>query len=177
MSETPLKVTAPLGIDRLGADGLVAHKGRVATFYNRRGDVLQPWRDVDLSHKLAGGGFVASPVELARIGSAWLDDEYIAPATRATFWSPVALTNGKENPENYALGWRRKIWKIDGFGAVDNVNHGGVSKGSQCWLMVVPEGRIALAACMNALTDEFFDFADVARDLLPIFLSKARKAP
>jgi len=163
------EVTAPLKLHSLGADSLRAPPGPLATFYDRKDSRVRPWRPVDLSHKLAGGGFLATPEQLARIGSAWLDEDFIAPATRELFWTPVVLADGTVNEEDYAMGWRRKTWEIPGIGEVENLNHGGISKGSQCWLMVVPADRLSLAACMNALTDEFFEFADVSRELLPLF--------
>ena len=49
------------------------------------------WQTVDLSHRLAGGGFISTPSDLVKLGSAWLDDNFISPQTRAQFWQPQAL--------------------------------------------------------------------------------------
>lgn len=164
-------VTAPLGLQPLELDGFDVDPTHLAQFYLSSDGQYRPWRHVDLSHKAAGGGIIATPATIARIGTAWLDDGYISPATREAFWTPVKLDNGEVNEEDYALGWRRKRWKIEGVGTVVNLNHGGISKGSQFWLMVVPEHDLSLAIAMNGLTNEFFDFADVSAEILSTFLA------
>lgn len=131
---------------------------------------VAPWRRVNLSQKLPGGGWTATPSDLAQLGTAWLDDDYLSPVLRDEFFTPVALADGSANPQDYALGWRRKAWLIVGVGAVLHLNHGGVSKGSQAWLMVLPEHDVALAVATNARTEDFFAFADVYVELLEAFL-------
>lgn len=141
-----------------------------ARSYQIKGDQVKPWRRVNLSHKLAGGGYVSTPSELARLGAAWLDDDFIPREVRDIFWTPVQLSNGEINEQNYALGFRRAAWPIEGVGDVVHLNHGGVSKGAQCWLMIAPEHELSLAISVNRRTDEFFDFADVYVDLLEVFI-------
>jgi CubicO group peptidase (beta-lactamase class C family) len=166
-------VTGPLGLPPLGGDGMGAETAGEVRYYDRRRGRVRTWRSVDLSHKLAAGGLVASPATVARIGAAWLDPGFITPATRESFWTPVPLADGRPNPEDYAVGWRRKTWDFPGHGPVLHLNHGGISKGAQCWLMVAPRERMVVAVSMNGLTGEFFDFADVSRPILSIFLDAA----
>lgn len=157
-----LKMTLP---DHLRAEGQpFAHS------YQTKGNKVKPWRQVDLSHKLAAGGYVSTPSDLARLGAAWLDDDFISSDVREAFWTPVTLSNGEINEQDYALGFRRKSWPIDGVGNIVHLNHGGVSKGAQCWLMIVPEYDLALGISVNRRTDVFFDFADVYVDLLEVFI-------
>ncbi|MEO0881882.1 MAG: serine hydrolase domain-containing protein [Pseudomonadota bacterium] len=164
----------PLGMASTRPDHRRTPSTEFALSYQSKGTRVKQWRSVDLSHKLAAGGYVSTPKDLARLGAAWLDDAFISPDVRQTFWTPVKLTNGEDNEQNYALGFRRNTWPVDGVGDVVHLNHGGVSKGAQCWLMIVPDHGIALAISTNRRTDSFFDFADVYVDLLEVFIA-ARK--
>lgn len=164
------EVSVPLGLQSLGPDRPGGPSDPVAVSYQRRGGGFKPWRPVDLSSKTAAGGLAASPTDLARLGAAWLDDEFVPPAIRDEFWTPGRLSDGAVNEQDYALGWRRKSWDIPGVGPVVHLNHGGVSKGSQAWLMVAPEHGASVALATNARTAAFFDFADVYVDVLAAFL-------
>lgn len=144
----------------------------VAESYQVKGELVKPWRDVDLSHKIAAGGFSSTPTDLVRLGSGWLNPDFILPATREVFWTVMEI-NGSANEQNYALGWRRAKWNVPGVGEIEHINHGGVSKGAQCWLMIVPEYNAVLAITSNRRTEIFFDFADVYVDLLSVLLDEA----
>ena len=143
-----------------------------AVSYQNKGGKVKPWRPVDLSHKLAAGGYASTPSDLAILGAAWLDDEFIPADIRKVFWTPLPISNDQD----YALGFRRKTWTIDGVGEVEHLNHGGVSKGAQCWLMIIPEHNMTLAISINRRTENFSDFASAAFDLLEVFIPAARDA-
>ncbi|MBL4595051.1 MAG: beta-lactamase family protein [Robiginitomaculum sp.] len=168
-------VFSPLALDTIEPDTARNNLEHRAVSYQIKGRQVKPWRSVDLSHKLAAGGFVASPSDLARLGAAWLDENFIAPEVRRDFWEPVRLANGNVNIQDYAIGWRRKSWTIKDVGSVTHLNHGGISKGSQCWLMIVPEYGISIAISTNRRTDAFFDFADIYVDLLEAFIPAIQK--
>lgn len=172
MNET---VFSPLGLHTIEPDTARNNLEHRAVSYQTKGRQVKPWRSVDLSHKLAAGGFVASPSDLARLGAAWLDEDFIAPDVREDFWEPVRLTNGNVNIQDYAIGWRRKTRTIKGVGSLTHLNHGGISKGSQFWLMIVPEYGISVAIATNRRTDAFFDFADIYEDLLEEFIPIIQK--
>ncbi|WP_347329959.1 serine hydrolase domain-containing protein [Marinimicrobium locisalis] len=138
----------------------------MATFYWREGERLRPWRTVDLSHRLAGGGFISTPTDLVKLGSAWPDEDYLSPSVRSLFWEPQRLANGDVNEQNYALGWR--IHQADDYMAM-NANHGGVSRGAQSWLMVIPEYQMSVAVMINSRTEAFWDFGKVAVVLAHLF--------
>ncbi len=165
----------PLGLTSIKADHLTTTADKVAVSYQIKNAKFKPWRSVDLSHKLAAGGYVANPSELALLGAAWLDDDFISPSVRETFWTPATLSTGDVNEQDYALGFRRKSWPIEGVGEVEHLNHGGVSKGAQCWLMIVPEYNLVLVISTNRRTEQFFDFADVYVDLLEVFIPASQK--
>ncbi len=145
-----------------------------ATFYwhfltvdGQMSNQVKRWREVDLSHRLAGGGFISTSAELAKIGSAWLDEQFISEQTRQHFWQPQQLNNGEINRQNYALGWRFNQ-KTDSSPAY--AHHGGVSRGAQSWLMVYPQEQLVLALNINATTAVFADFAKVSREIAQMFM-------
>jgi CubicO group peptidase (beta-lactamase class C family) len=168
------EVTRPLGATSLSAD----HQDRAvsdrATFYYRKDGILKPWAKVNHSYKWAGGGLIGSSSDLARIGSAWLDPAYIAPATREAFWTPQKLANGEVNEQSYAIGWRSHPNKrlLGADRPVWNVHHGGVSKGAYSWLVIYPEHHLVVALNTNARPEEFDDFIAVEQAISRAFLAK-----
>ncbi|MCG8433356.1 MAG: beta-lactamase family protein [Gammaproteobacteria bacterium] len=145
----------------------------IATFYKRdkqRSGKVRPWRAVDLTHRLPGGGFASTSSDLVKLGSAWLDENYIAASTREEFWTPQILANGKVNPQNYALGWRYREYEVEEVGVLRNANHGGVSRGAQSWLLVFPDYEMAVAFNINSKTDEFVEFGILYKDLAREFV-------
>lgn len=151
---------------------IVAPRGRsgeLANFYVRRDQRYRVWRPIDLSHRLPGGGWASTPSDLVRIGSLWLDEDFISPETREAFWTPQALTNGETNEQDYALGWRWREWDVEGVGVIRNANHGGVSRGSQSWLLVFPDYGMSIAFNTNINTDEFAEFGMFYREMVQVF--------
>lgn len=136
---------------------------------------VREWRPVDLSHRLPGGGFISTPSDLVRLGRRYLDDSYLAPETRATFWTPQKLASGEINPQHYALGWRFHEKEIPQIGLLRYANHGGVSRGGQSWLMVLPDYEMAVAVNINRKTEVFWDFGSVSMDIAAAFI-RARAA-
>jgi CubicO group peptidase (beta-lactamase class C family) len=142
-------------------------------YWNNEGrtDQVRSWRKVDLSHRLAGGGFISTSSDLVKMGNAFLDNEFISAETRNTFWTPQKLPDGSETPNGYALGWRVLTKKMnDEIGEITFANHGGVSRGAQSWLMVLPDHNISIAVNINSNTDSFWDFGKVSMAILKPFL-------
>jgi len=145
-----------------------------ATFYwndEGRSNEVRRWRKVDLSHRLAGGGFIATPSDVARMGSAFIDDGFIQPHIRKTFWTPVQTPGQPTKDQIYALGWRVQHIELSDGRSLMHANHGGVSRGSQSWLMVIPALNMSVAVMINANTEEFWEFGSVSYDLVEAFLS------
>ncbi|MDT8429615.1 MAG: serine hydrolase domain-containing protein [Pseudomonadales bacterium] len=149
----------PLGIETPLPDADIPAR---ATFYQLDGSMARRWREVDLSNKLPGGGFMSRPEDLAVLGAAWLDDRFISAETRNEFWTPQRLADGTVNEQAYALTWR---WSERS----NMANHGGVSKGSKAWLAVYPAQRMVIALTMNTNVNEFSDFAAVQYALKEVF--------
>lgn len=164
----------PLSMNATGAEYELPEQNSLAGFYwNRDGKypAFRIWQKVDLSHRLAGGGFISTPSDLVKLGSAWLDDKFIAPETRELFWQPQRLADGSIDKANYALGWRWANYE-DSDGKVHNANHGGVSRGSQSWLMVIPERNMVVAVMINSNVENFWDFGQVSMPLARLFFSE-----
>ncbi len=165
------QILTPLAMDATGAEYELPAQNSLAGFYwNKDGKypAFRRWQTVDLSHRLAGGGLVSTPSDLVKLGSAWLDDSFITPATRTLFWQPQTLVDGSVNEQNYALGWRWANYE-DAVGKVHNANHGGVSRGSQCWLMVIPEQQMAVVVMINSNVERFWDFGQISMPLARLF--------
>ncbi|WP_444902425.1 serine hydrolase domain-containing protein [Microbulbifer sp. SSSA007] len=152
----------------------------IARFYKSNGLSgeelrLREWRPVDLSHRLPGGGFISTPSDLVKLGALYLDDRYLSPETREIFWTPQKLANGDVNEQNYALGWRVREMEISEVGFLRVVNHGGVSRGSQSWLMIIPEYKLSIAVNINRKTKVFWDFGNVSMDIAAAFIRQQEK--
>jgi len=140
-----------------------------ATFYFKSEARYREWRPVDLSHRLPGGGWASTPSDLVRIGALQLDSNYISTDIRDAFWTPQKLANGETNEQDYAIGWRWREWDVESVGVARNANHGGVSRGSQSWLLVFPDYNMTIAFNINSNTDEFRDFGLFYQDIFREF--------
>lgn len=153
----------------------------MATFYETLDGSYREYRtmgikhDVNLSYKWAGGGFISTPTDLVKMGNAWLaDSTFLSMETKKEFWTPVKLSNGKVNEQEYALGWRswleyKNEFLIDGK-PIWMVHHGGVSKGSMNFLVLFPEYGLVVDASINARVEPFGDFALEVRKIANYFL-------
>ncbi|WP_170287233.1 serine hydrolase domain-containing protein [Halioglobus maricola] len=134
---------------------------------------LREWRKVDLSHRLAGGGFISTSSDLVRLGSGYFNPNYLRSDIVSQIWQPQRLTNGEINEQKYALGWRRGSYDIGGE-TTSTYHHGGVSRGGQSWLIVIPEFKAVIAVNANINTEEFWDFAKVYRQIASEFLANRK---
>jgi len=165
------QVFSPLEMNATLAEPQDNKPTTLATFYwNNKGRSSQfrPWREVDLSHRLAGGGLISTPSDLVKLGNAYLKNTFISDDTRNVFWTPQHLPGGEVVPTSYALGWRAHQMELHGQ-KTTIINHGGVSRGAQSWLMIIPEYSMVVAVNINAKTDVFWDFGAVSMQLAKLF--------
>lgn len=155
-------VTTPLGLTGLSPDDRVISNDRRARFYEVSDGTYRDALPTDDSIKWAGGGFVATPTDMVRLGSAWLREDFLPAGVRTTFWTPQRLKDGKVNPQNYALGWR--VGEITQGGKVIRViHHNGTAKGSSSSFMLFPDYGMAVSVMTNRGTqggDPFHRFAE-----------------
>lgn len=165
---SPLKLTATMtGTQAKDVANLV-------TFYYlfpQYQQTFKPWRPVDLSSRLAAGGWVSTSRDLALFGQGFMRDDFIEPEVRREFWTPQRLNNGEINEQNYALGWRKSTLDLGGeIGEIDYYHHGGVSQGAQSFLIAVPRFGLSMALNINTKTESFTSFSKVAKPLLQLFI-------
>jgi CubicO group peptidase (beta-lactamase class C family) len=118
----------------------------------------------DLSCILPAGGFLSTPSDLVRFGSAMMGEVLLTPATVEELQTPVRLASGESTEQ--ALGWEvRRIpmgadpipTRIVGEGLRAPVRRsvlsattlGGHVVGGTTSLLTVPERRIAVAVATN----------------------------
>lgn len=168
------QVFDPLAMKATMAEFIGEDSKNLSSFYwNNRGakSKVRKWRDADLSHRLAGGGFISTSSELVKMGNAFLQDDFISAKTRDIFWTPQTLPDGSETPKGYSLGWRFMTIKVDDeFGEITIANHGGVSRGAQSWLMVIPKHNMSIAVNINSNTKVFWSFGKVSMQLAKLFI-------
>jgi len=119
---------------------------------------------VDLSCHLAAVGFLSTPSDLVRLGSAMMGDALLEPATAEALQEPVWLESGE--PMSQALGWTvlrlpmgsdGALTRIVGQGLGEVVQRrplsvetvGGQVAGGTTALLTVPDYRIAIAVATN----------------------------
>ena len=120
-------------------DSIISHR---TGFYERNGDrtVLNaPY--VDNSYKWAGGGFLSTPEDLIRFGSAHLEPEFLEAKTLETLFTSQRLSDGEMT--GYGIGWtiRENEQHI--------VGHGGGSVGGTSSLIVNRDTGLVVAAVGN----------------------------
>jgi CubicO group peptidase (beta-lactamase class C family) len=123
---------------------------RVAYYLTKEGKYT-PAYPADPSNKWAGGGLIANPGDLVRLGMRILDDDYLSPTARDQIWTPVALPGSDTNPQNYGLGWRidSSLILLGEDRPVRIIHHGGRQLGGVAFWSVLPDYGISVAAAAN----------------------------
>lgn len=115
----------------------------------------------DNSNKFPAGGFITTPSDLVRFGSALLQPGFLDADTLEQMFTPQRTQDGRET--GYGMNWfieqgeqgRRVYW------------HSGSSVGGKSLLLIYPEERLVLAMQVN-LTNA--DLNPIPRRLAALFL-------
>lgn len=181
------QVFQPLGMHDTYGDHNKPKTKHFAIFYNTDGGYYREYRsfgqvhDINLSYKWAGGGFISTPTDLVTMGNAYLkDDTFISHETKRTFWTPMKLDNGEVNEQLYALGWRSYLAHtnatiLDSETPVWMVHHGGVSKGSQNFLVLFPNYDLVIDASINTNVEDFWTLSNEVYKIANAFLKTIEK--
>lgn len=123
-------------------DSIIAHR---TGFYVRSRDdhglLNAPF--VDNSYKWASGGFLSTPEDLVRFGSAHLESGILSESTFKTFFTSQKLNNGEET--SYGIGWRISVNER----GERIVGHTGGSVGGTTVLLVNRDRGLVVAAVAN----------------------------
>jgi CubicO group peptidase (beta-lactamase class C family) len=172
-------VFEPLNMDATYTETPSYTSDKLATFYwqdKNQKTQLKPWYDIDLSHRLAGGGWVSTSKDLVMLGQGFMNNDFISGQTRTIFWTPQKTNNGEVNPQKYGIGWRINDLNLgEGFPPLTFIHHGGVSAGAQSFLMIIPEYQLSISVNANIRTDVFSDFASVSYELARLFINEIEK--
>jgi serine beta-lactamase-like protein LACTB len=124
---------------------------------------------VDNSHKWAGGGYLSTPEDLVRFGSALLQPGFLQDKSLALLFTPQKTSDGK--PTVYGIGWfidedphgHRILW------------HTGGSIGGTSVLLLHPETRTVFALVCNHTTPSITrkDRESVVELFAPLFITPA----
>ena len=140
------RVFEPLGLLHTVAeypDSLIPFRAHFYTSADSSGAIVNaPY--VDNSYKWAGGGFLSTTEDLARVGQRLLDGALLRPETRSLLWTSQRTTAGKET--GYGMGWyvdhdaagRRRVF------------HSGGSVGGTAYLLIYPDQHLVLALLVNS---------------------------
>jgi len=163
------EIFAPLGMGSTVPDRAGEIETGSAHFYYPRLALnprygLQDAPSVDLSCYLPAVGFLSTPTDLVRFGSAMMGDELLDPATVAELQTPVPPNAGETKGQ--ALGWSesrlplgsgRPTTRIVGQGLgvpvarkpLSATTNGGEVAGGTTTLVTVPEHRLVIAVTSN----------------------------
>jgi CubicO group peptidase (beta-lactamase class C family) len=137
-------VFKPLGMKNTGADHAGADDPQRTQFYASDGDgkfVVAP--AVDNSYKWAGGGFLSTPEDLVRFGSAHLQPGFLKKHTLDLLFTSQKTSDGKET--GYGVGWSI-LSDAQGHRIL---MHTGGSVGGTSVLLIHPDSKIVVAMICN----------------------------
>jgi serine beta-lactamase-like protein LACTB, mitochondrial len=124
-------------------------------FYSRTTNgALENAPYVDNSYKWAGGGFISTPEDIVRFGSALLRPGFLSADSLNLLFSSQKTIAGQET--NYGIGWA--LQKSQSGQRI--YQHSGGSVGGTCQLIVYPETRVVVALLTN-LGDALWKITDV----------------
>jgi len=105
LSHMDRQVFGPLGMAHTEADRAEAEIPERTRFYERDGEgPIAEAPPVDLSCKWAGGGFLSTPEDLVRFGSAHLEGGFLKEETLELLFTSQRTSSGEET--GYGIGWK-----------------------------------------------------------------------
>ena len=130
--------------------------------------------DVNNSNKWASGGFLSTPSDLIRFSNSLLNYELVSKDQTKRMFTPVSLSDGKSNDQNYGIGWRIDpvVLTINNLRTeFETVHHGGNSAGSMTFLLMFPDQKLCIAMATNTNPDNAGELRGKMYSVARIFLS------
>jgi len=103
------------------------------------------------SYKWPAGGYLSTPTDLVKFGSALLDEKIIDKQSLHLLFESKKTTKGKETGSGYGfrIGTDSRGRKV--------VHHGGVSEGARAFLLLYPDEKLSIAICANIFLAPLFE--------------------
>jgi CubicO group peptidase (beta-lactamase class C family) len=115
---------------------------------------------MDSSYKVAGGGYVSTPEDLVRFGTAITQGKLLKPESVTTMWTSLKTNDGKET--HYGLGWGQAELE-----AIRIYAHTGGQQGTSTSLLVMPSRDLSSAVMINM---QYIDAAEINRNIAALVL-------
>lgn len=142
--ETYIKeqVFVPLGMHNTLPDmgGLIPNQ---ATPYTKGKQDFYPSTPVNNFYKLAGGGFLSTSQDVARLGNAVLSWQFLSPEIQSEMLQSQCLDTGEET--GYSIGWQ----STNDWNGRLYYGHVGNGIGGYTWFYIYPESQVVIVMCFN----------------------------
>ncbi|MFD2563856.1 serine hydrolase domain-containing protein [Aquimarina rubra] len=167
------EIFTPLGLDNIHGETSSLLTENISTFYEVDENMYKEVFKVNNSNKWAGGGFVATPTDLVKLGNAFLNYQILDKKITESLIQPVSLDNGEVNDQNYAMGWRNSFTEkiFDQNHKVQIIHHAGTAAGSTSVFILFPEYNISISILMNR-SGSVSDLFTYSYDLAKTFITK-----
>ena len=156
-------VFKPLGIKNIQAEDQRKELNNMSGFYEIKDGNYKKSFPVNNSNKWAGGGFIATPTDLVKLGNSFLNHTLLNQKTSKLLTTPVKLNDGIVNEQNYALGWRHTFTEnvFDTKEKVEIIHHAGTATGNTSVFILFPEYNMSISVLINksSSVSELFEFA------------------
>jgi CubicO group peptidase (beta-lactamase class C family) len=137
-------IFGPAGMSETRDDdprAMIPHRARGYIFEN---DVLLNSRTVDMSSKMAAGGWITTASDLVRFVNAVMDGKFVSQATLREMLTPYRLPRDNGTVDGYGEGWF-----LEEYRGLRAGMHGGGTPQVSGIVLFVPDKRIAVAGIMN----------------------------
>ena len=171
-SETPFveilreRIYRPSGMEHTFGEHNEEVRGQMAVPYGEVNGQVIEYPKVDISNKLAGGGLVSTPRDLARFMGALVENRIVSEETLEMMMEKQHTDSGKATP--VGIGWRvakdsrgRRL-----------MHHGGSAPGGRAFVLVYPDHKVAVAMCMNLASHTIRFDEDLALPVVLGFLNR-----
>ncbi|MEQ8241459.1 MAG: serine hydrolase [Cyclobacteriaceae bacterium] len=140
----------------------------VSRFYihsKKQGRVLAP--DDNRSYMYAGGGYLSTAEDLAKMASRLLKNQYLEDSTLQELFSSQTLKDGTKT--HYGLGWETGVSRVGS----PIVFHSGSLSSARSHLVIYPDEEIVFAYLANTGDQVFFNDRE-AQNIAEIFVKENR---
>jgi len=156
-------VWVPAGMNTTRNDDPAAIVPNRAAKYTLVDGHLQNAPAVDMSNKMAAGGFLTTVNDLGRFAEAVMAGKLVKPETFESMTTPARLSNGQVL--GFGLGWgvETELWHDDRW-----TFHGGSTPGASGMLVLMPKHKFAVVFLTNL--DELPERNELAEDIARLVL-------